>query len=424
MTDTIFALSSGRPPAAIAVMRISGPQAEQALAALVSTLPPPRTASLRALRDDTGEVLDRALVIRFPGPATATGEDLVELHLHGGRAIVASVERILERYPGLRLAQPGEFTRRALENGRLDITQAEGLADLLEAETETQRRVAMSASEGRVSQSARAWLGRAADIAARLEAEIDFAEEGDVMRHDAYHPAADVEQLADDMDAALAQPSVERLRDGVSVVLAGPRNAGKSSLFNALLQRDAAIVTPIAGTTRDILEASIVRAGIPYRLIDTAGLVEDTSDEVERIGIGRARDVISQADVVLWLGMPAAAPDGAIRVASQCDRQAPPAGCDIETSAHHPKTIDALWSMLDQRCRGLMETDSGVVFRERQRGDIAVAVAELRRCSRESDPLIQAEHIRFANRHLARILGADATEEMIDSLFRRFCLGK
>ncbi|MEH3100300.1 tRNA uridine-5-carboxymethylaminomethyl(34) synthesis GTPase MnmE [Sphingomonas adhaesiva] len=424
MTDTIFALSSGRPPAAIAVMRISGPRADAALGTLAGSLPAPRTASLRALRDQAGDLLDRALVIRFPGPATATGEDLVELHLHGGRAIVASVEQELSRLPGLRLAQPGEFTRRALQHGRLDVIQAEGLADLLEAETESQRRVAIAASEGRVSQTAREWLGRAADIAARVEAELDFGDEDDVASHAGYHPASDAGALACDIEYALAQPSVERLRDGITVVLAGPRNAGKSSLFNALLQRDAAIVTPIAGTTRDVLEAVVSRAGIPYRLVDTAGLIGDTTDEVERIGISRARDLIDRADLVLWLGVPDDAPSNALKVASQCDHRRPTDEHDIATSVHVPETVDALWTAIDQRCRSYVGGSDGMAFRERQREDMASAGRELRCAANEDDPLLQAEHLRLATRWLARLLGIDAAEEMLDALFRRFCLGK
>lgn len=424
MTDTIFALSSGRPPAGIAVIRISGPEAANALTRLAGTLPRPRAASLRTLRDAGGDILDRALVLHFPGPATATGEDLVELHLHGGRAIVAAVERSLADMPGLRMAEPGEFTRRALHNGRLDLLQAEGLADLLEAETEAQRRVAVSAAEGHISRLAQDWLDTAAGIAARIEAELDFADEDDVMVRAGYNARVDAEALAARLEWVLAQPSVERLRDGVVTVLAGPRNAGKSSLFNALLEREAAIVTPIAGTTRDILEASVVRNGIPFRLIDTAGLTEETDDPVERIGVARARDMIAAADITLWLGPVDDAPSGTIRIASQCDRRPADDNADVSTSVHQPETIATLWALLAERACGFVQVDGQVALRERQRANVKEAASNLRAANDTPDVLLQAEHVRIATRHLATLLGLDATEAMLDALFSRFCLGK
>ncbi|MEH3045925.1 tRNA uridine-5-carboxymethylaminomethyl(34) synthesis GTPase MnmE [Sphingomonas adhaesiva] len=425
MTDTIFALSSGRPPAAIAVMRISGPQAAAALARMAGAVPSPRMASLRTLRDGAGAVLDRALTIFFPGPATATGEDLVELHLHGGRAIVAAVEATLATFPGLRMALPGEFTRRALENGRLDVIQAEGLADLLEAETEEQRRIALSAAEGQVSRAVATWMDRTAMIAARIEAELDFGDEDDVAAQSGYDPAVESHALATELEAVLSAPSVERLRDGMLVVLAGPRNAGKSSLFNALLDREAAIVTPVAGTTRDLIEASVTRAGVPYRLVDTAGLTEHTDDVVEQIGISRARDVLERADVVLWLGEPSAAPRSSVRIAAKCDDPAAIASCaDIAVSIHRPETIAALWVCIAEHARQIMGIAGDMAFRKRQRRHIAAVAEELRDVTASPDLLLQAEHIRVASRHLAALSGVDATEAMLDALFGRFCLGK
>ena len=424
MNDTIFALSSGRPPAAIAVVRISGPRAADTLAQLAGSLPRPRAASLRTLRDREGGVLDRALVLHFPGPATATGEDLVELHLHGGRAIVAAVERTLAALPGLRPAQPGEFTRRALEHGRLDVIQAEGLADLLEAETEAQRRHAIAVSEGRVSRAVYGWMDRLASIAARIEAELDFGDEDDVAAHQGFDPRPELRSLAVDLEEALAAPSVERLRDGAMVVLAGPRNAGKSSLFNALLEREAAIVTPMAGTTRDILEAAVIRNGRPYRLVDTAGLTDRTDDVVERIGIARAHDIIAQADLTLWLGEPAAAPPQAVLIASKCDERDVPEEAALAVSIHQPATIGALWALIDQRTASVMGGDAAIAFRERQRALLTEVATELRSASGSGDSLIQAEHVRVAHRHLAALLGRDATEAMLDALFARFCLGK
>lgn len=423
MSDTIFALSSGRPPAAIAIVRISGPSARDALRRLAGNMPRDRVASVRTLRDAYGGKLDRSLVIFFPGPTTATGEDLAELHLHGGRAVVAAVERALAACPGLRMAEPGEFTRRALEHGRLDLLQAEGLADLLEAETETQRRVAMSAAEGQVSQALRGWMDRVSIIAARIEAELDFGEEDDVAEQARYDPHQDALALAADLEAALSGPSVERLRDGVVVVLAGPPNAGKSSLFNALLERDAAIVTPIAGTTRDMLEASVVRSGIPFRLVDTAGLVEQTHDVVEGIGVARARDMLARADLVLWMGEPEDGPPGCVRVGGKCDLGVD-RSCDIAVSIYHPESVRSLWSVITQRASEIMTIDDGVCLRESQRRLVHSVASELRLVSEATDLLLQAEHVRVASRGLAALLGHDATEVMLDALFGRFCLGK
>ncbi len=424
MTRTIYALSSGRPPAAIAVVRVSGPAARKAGVALAGSLPRPRYAALRRLRDSGGATLDQALVLFFPGPHTATGEDLVEFHLHGGRAVVAAVERALAAQPGLSLAEPGEFTRQSLINGRVDLAQTEGLADLLEAETEMQRRAALTIADGVVSRQVEGWLDRLSGIAARVEAELDFSDEGDVSAATAFDPKSALVPLLDDIAALLDRPPVERLRDGITVVIAGPRNAGKSSLFNALLGRDAAIVTDIAGTTRDVLEAQVVRDGLPFRLIDTAGLTDRTSDPIEAIGILKARDLLEFADVLLWLGGPDEAPAGAIRIAAQIDRRAAaPQNIDLSTSIHDPSSIDALWNVLSVRARTSLLTSDLPLLREHQRALVDRALGELRQIDGQ-DLLIDAERLRIANVALAGILGRDATEAMLDALFGRFCLGK
>lgn len=424
MTATIFALSSGRPPAAIAVIRISGERARAAGETLAGSLPPPRQASVRRLRDGDGATLDRALVLFFPGPDTATGEDLVEFQLHGGRAVVAAVERCLAALPGLRLAEPGEFTRRALTNGRLDLAETEGLADLLNAETEMQRRAALAVAEGSISRLVDGWLERLSMIAAQIEADLDFSDEGDVTSAAPSDVAAQVAPLIADMATTLARPPVERLRDGLLVVLAGPRNAGKSSLFNALLGRDAAIVTPIAGTTRDVLEASVTRAGLPFRLVDTAGLTEQTSDPVEVIGIDRARRLIHGADLVLWLGTPGEAPDGFLRVAARADERTIDAGSvDVMTSIHDGATIEGLWDVIGVRARALLGDVDEVHLHRRHRDLVSRAIVALRQVD-GVDSLLDAENVRVANSTLAEIVGRDATEAMLDALFGRFCLGK
>lgn len=424
MTETIFALSSGRPPAAIAVVRISGPDAQSAGETMAGSLPPPRTAGVRRLRDRNNATLDQALVLFFPGPKTATGEDLVELHLHGGRAVVAAVEAELALQAGLRVAEPGEFTRRALANGRLDLAQAEGLADLLEAETEMQRRAALVMAEGGLSHTVTEWLDKLSMAAARIEAELDFGDEDDVAAAAPFDLSVVLHPLIAEMTAMLARPSVERLRDGVVVVLAGPRNAGKSSLFNAMLGRPAAIVTDIAGTTRDMLEAVVVREGLPFRLVDTAGLVEETTDPIEAIGIERATALLAVADIILWLGDAEEAPEGAVKIGARADeRDCPGDLYDHVLSIYAPETIDSLWGDVADRAAALLGDLSGVTPHLRHRHLIEEAANELKLVD-GLDLLLDAEHLRIANVALGAILGRDATEAMLDALFGRFCLGK
>ncbi|MEA3064540.1 MAG: tRNA modification GTPase, partial [Sphingomonadales bacterium] len=332
MNDTIFALSSGSPPAAIAVVRVSGPRASAALAALAGSLPEPRVATLAGLRW-RGKRLDRALVLRFPGPDSVTGEDVAELHLHGGRAVVAAVLEALAGLDGLRSAEPGEFTRRAFENGRIDLAEAEGLADLLAAETQSQRRTALAAAGGALSRQVEAWRQRLLALAAALEAALDFSDEGEV--GEAWPPGwgDGLAALAAEIAEMLARPPAERLQDGLRVVIAGPPNAGKSSLLNALAQRDAAITSAVPGTTRDLVEAPTAIGGTPFLLIDTAGL-RDSDDEVESLGVTRARSSLEAADLILWLGDPAEVPDRgrSILIRSKCDLAAGAGEADVRVS--------------------------------------------------------------------------------------------
>ena len=425
--DTIYALSSGRPPAAIAVIRISGDRAMATATLLAGSLPPPRHAGVRRLRDADGATLDDVLVLAFPGPATATGEDLVELHCHGGRAVIAAVERALADRPGMRLAEPGEFTRRALAHGRIDLAEAEGLGDLLAAQTEGQRRVALATAEGRVSGLVRGWLATVARLSARVEAVLDFADEGDVVDDDAVLAAIarDMAGLAATIGTVLAAPPVERLHDGLRVVIAGPPNAGKSTLLNLMTERDAAIVSPISGTTRDRIEAPVVRDGIAYLLTDTAGLLAATDDPIEAIGITRAMAAIEAADLLLWLGDDRPPRRDAIHVQPRADlpgRDRLADGRSIAVSQADPSSIARLWALIGARAAGLLPQPDTVALRARQRGLCAAAQAELSCVS--SDPLIIAEHLRNAHHSLAAILGIDATEAMLDALFSGFCLGK
>jgi tRNA modification GTPase len=423
---TIFAVSSGRPPAAIAVVRVSGPQAFAAAEALAGPLPAARHASLRGLRDADGALLDRALVIVFPGPTTATGEDLVELHCHGGRAVIAAVERALSAQSGLRPAEPGEFTRRALTNGRIDLTEAEGLADLLEAETEGQRVAAMTAAEGRVSQTVRSWMDSVAMLSARIEAMLDFADEDDVASDTAAFDAivADIDALAAEIEAVVDAPPVERLKDGLRVVIGGPPNSGKSTLLNLLGERDAAIVSPISGTTRDRIEVPVIRNGVAYVLTDTAGLI-DTQDPIEAIGVTRAEDALAAADIVLWLADTPPPRTDALWIHARADlpgRGGIPAGRALAIAQTDRGSLDRLWTEMHNRAMTLLPRSDGIALKQHQRRQCGLAAEALR--YRSSDALIVAEHLRQARAILAGVLGLDATGEMLDALFGRFCIGK
>ncbi|MBD8678711.1 tRNA uridine-5-carboxymethylaminomethyl(34) synthesis GTPase MnmE [Sphingomonas sp. CFBP 13720] len=427
MIDTIFAVSSGRPPAAIAVLRISGPDAMRAAVAMSGPLPPERRATLRALYDPVdNRLLDRGLLLVFPGPATATGEDLVELHLHGGRAVVDGVEAALAAIPGLRPAAPGEFTRRALANGRIDLTEAEGLADLLSAETEAQRRMAIDASGGRLRRLVGEWSEQALTLSAMIEALLDHADEDDVDASDAVvgrvrHDAA---RLADAIDTVLSAPPVERLRDGIRVVLAGPPNAGKSTLLNRLVEREAAIVSPVAGTTRDRIEIPVTRNGMAWLFIDTAGIRHGADDAVERIGIERASRAMAEADIVLWLGEDEP-PVGAIGLFPRCDLPGRTIPSDrIGVSAVTGVGMGVLWTRLTEHGRSLLPKTDEVALNRRQRTDAATAAAALQRASMQQDPLLIGEELRYAIGGFAALTGVRATEAMLDTLFGRFCIGK
>src|SRR5712671_5544864 len=299
--QTIFALSSGRPPSAIAIVRVSGPQAGPTLTALGGKIPPARAATRMLLHDVTGQPLDDAVVLWFPGPASATGEDLAEFHVHGGRAVLASIFAALAALENMRAAEPGEFTRRAFENGKLDLTEAEGLDDLIHADTDRQRRQALRQLKGLLGDKARDWRARIIEASALIEAGIDFSDEGDVSTELIAPALAKIKTLLGEIQHVLAeQGRSERLREGLVVAIAGPPNVGKSTLMNQLARREVAIVSPHAGTTRDIIEVQLDLDGYPVTVIDTAG-IRDTDDPVEREGVRRARARAAEADLVLWL---------------------------------------------------------------------------------------------------------------------------
>ena len=423
---TIFALSTGSPPAAIAIVRISGPDANAALRQLAGSLPPPRRAKLFTLYDPvTRDALDRALVLRFAGPASATGEDVVELHLHGGRAVVAGLLSALGAIDGLRLAEPGEFTRRAFDNGRLDLVEAEGLGDLLAAETQSQRRAALALSGGSLSRQIEDWQARLLALAAQVEAVLDFADESEVGAGRPAEWGASLAELAGEMESALDRRPAERLRDGVRVVVAGPPNSGKSSLFNAIAQREAAIVTSIAGTTRDLVEAPIALAGIPFVLIDTAGLRE-SNDTVEAIGIARTWQSLVSADLALWLGDPGDCPDPdkSILICSKADlRPADRTSEGVAVSAVTGAGIEELIAVIVRRASSLLPGEGEASLNARHREILREAVGALRD-EAAGDLVLLAEQLRYARSCLDRITGRAGVEDMMDVIFKRFCLGK
>lgn len=425
VTDTIFALSSGSPPAAIAVVRISGPDAAGALRLLAGRLPPPRRAVSATLRDLAGGLLDRALVLWLPGPTTATGEDTAELHLHGGRAVVAAVDRALARVPGLRRAVAGEFTRRAFRNGRIDLAEAEGLADLLQAETELQRQSALAMAEGRFSREVSAWRDRLLLHSAEVEAVLDFADEDDVaILPDSF--TWNLEALRAEIGERLARPGAEALREGFRVVLAGPPNAGKSTLFNALVESEAAITSPQAGTTRDVLSRPVGLGGVPFLFLDTAGLRDETGDAIERIGVERARTALDRADLVLWLGPAEDCPDGAWLIAAQCDR---PEAFPCPAARHRVSAIagtglNALRDDLVATARAALPRPGEAALNARQQRLLGDAEQALGGAAQLTDPLLIAEHLRLARVAFDALLGRTTTEDMLDALFGRFCIGK
>ena len=425
MSETIFALSSGAPPCAIAVIRISGPHAGPALQALSGRLPEPRRAALASLRNAAGEELDRALVLWLPGPGTSTGEDIAELHCHGGRAVVASVEAALAALPKLRRATSGEFTRRAFVNGRIDLAEAEGLADLLAAETELQRRSALAMSGGAFSRQVEGWRDALLQLSAALEAELDFGDEDDV----ADLPrgfATDLAALAMDISQWLDRPRAEALRDGLKVVLAGPPNAGKSSLFNALIESEAAITAPQAGTTRDVLVQPVAFEGVPFRLFDTAGLRNQTGDAIETIGVDRARVAIDDADLVLWLGPDGEGPVGAWEIQPQIDRTDTPGKSDPRhrVSAVTGQGLADLRRDLAEFGRSALPRPGEIALNRRQHDLLEQARGALEAAAQHVDLLLAAENLRIVRLRFDALLGRTTTEDMLDTLFGRFCIGK
>ena len=427
--DTIFAQATAHGKAGVAIVRISGPRAWDAAEALCGALPEPRLASLRLLKDRTGTRLDEALVLCFEDKASFTGERVVELHLHGSVAVVAAVLRELGAMDDLRPAEPGEFTRRALENGRLDLAQVEGLADLIDAETEAQRRQALRVLSGDLGDEAEMWRRSLIRAAALLEATIDFADE-DVP----VDVTPEVRSLLDETRTSLAReiggvPAAERVRSGFEVAILGAPNVGKSTLLNTLAGREAAITSEYAGTTRDVIEVRMDLGGIPVTLLDTAGL-RDTEDHVENIGIARARERAEHADLRVFLVEDGVAPDMAPREGDivlqakadlRADKRGAVSGATGEGVAHLVEMIRA--NLAEQ------VADIGVATRERHKMSMEKAVIALSNADRMLDlgpehTDIAAEELRSAVRALDALVGRVDVENILDEIFASFCIGK
>jgi tRNA modification GTPase len=451
--STIFALSSGRPPAAIAIVRVSGPRAGAALEKLIGRIPEPRKAMLARVRDPRlGEVIDEALALWFPAPHSETGEDVAELQLHGGQAVIAGVLAALGAIEGCLLAEAGEFTRRAFENGRLDLTEVEGLADLIAAETQAQRRLAFRQLKGLIGDRAEGWRRRLIEALALVEARIDFSDEADVpenLMEPARHAA---QQLRSEIAACLADSSHgERLREGLVVAIAGPPNAGKSTLLNRLARREAAIVSPYPGTTRDVIEVHLDLEGYPVTLLDTAG-IRESEDPVEQEGVRRAHERAAAADLVLWV-TDASAAGGAVGdsadapslaevwlLQNKIDLVANRPGSRSESQrkewVNRSFTISAatgtgmdmlIAALVAYTKRYFFGTDSAVVTRARHRRALEDTVAALDRALNQDvlghEELI-AEDLRSAATTLGRLTGRVDVEDILDVIFRDFCIGK
>jgi tRNA modification GTPase len=438
--QTIYALSSGKPPSAIAIVRLSGSQAGRALELLSGKIPPVRLARRALLRDSGGQVIDDAVVLYFPAPSSATGEDVAEFHVHGGRAVLASLFAALSALENVRAAEPGEFTRRAFENGKLDLTEAEGLDDLIHADTDRQRRQALRQLRGLLGDRARDWRARIIEASALIEAGIDFSDEGDVPSESISPALAKIQALLGDITEVLAsQRRSERFREGIVVAIAGPPNVGKSTLMNQLARREVAIVSPHAGTTRDVIEVQLDLDGYPVTVIDTAG-IRETDDPVEQEGVRRARSRAAEADLVLWItdaehtALPPEANAPLWLVRNKIDL--PGADTSWPDCAQSRKTFavsasrgdgiaDLISGLVDYAHQFFGSSEDGLIGRARQRELLERAVDSLQRSINAvgREELI-AEELRSAAYSLGRLLGEVDVEDILDVIFREFCIGK
>ncbi|MEM8574520.1 MAG: tRNA uridine-5-carboxymethylaminomethyl(34) synthesis GTPase MnmE [Pseudomonadota bacterium] len=432
--ETIVALASGVGTAAIAVIRISGPQTRVVLEHLTGSLPVPREASLRRI----GEI-DKGLVLWFPAPASFSGEDMAELQVHGGRAVVTAIVEAVLATPGTRLAEPGEFARRAFENGKLDLTEVEGLADLVSAETEAQRRQGLAQAEGGLRRLFEGWRSALLRAQSLMEAGLDFSDEADVSVDATRQAEAVVVPLLQEVEAHLADRSGERLRDGFQVVIAGPPNAGKSSILNALAKRDVAIVSEEAGTTRDVIEVHLDIGGVPVIVADTAGL-RDGGGAIESEGMRRAVSRARGADLVLWVvdgatcnsepasdAMPDFGDGPVLSVLNKIDLVVDlvPDGT-LAISAKTGQGLDTLLAALGDRSKdGLEGRGASPITRTRHRVELVSVRDALKRfVNHDLEVELRAEELRVAAHHLGRLTGRIGVEEVLGAIFSEFCIGK
>lgn len=429
MTDVIFATASG-VGGAIAVVRLSGAGIDPIVRALSGTLPAPRRASVRRFHDGEGRLIDQGLLIRFPGPASVTGEDYAELHTHGGRAVAAALTATLIAL-GARPAEPGEFSRRAFGNGKLDLLQAEGVADLIGAETEAQRVLALDQAGGAMSEAIGAWRGRLVGLMARQAALIDFADE-DLPPDVEAAMLADIDALHLDVMAAIgAGVAAERLREGVDIVVLGAPNAGKSTLVNVLAGEDVAIVSDTPGTTRDAIGVRLDLGGVPVRLVDTAGLRE-AADAIEAEGIRRAEAHARRADfLILCAAAPdfvvPAAPAGvpALIVATKADLAGACPDGALAVSAQTGAGVAALVAALTEHVAALVARGAGPALpRPRQIACLRDMAAALERAMAVAEPELRAADLQAAADALARLVGVIGVEDVLDQVFSSFCIGK
>ena len=427
-SDTIFALATARGRAGVSVVRISGPDAHSAVASLAGSLPKPRKMGLRRISWQ-GEVIDEALVVVFAQGGSFTGEPMAELNLHGSLAVVAKVLRVLSMQPGLRLAEAGEFTRRALENGRLDLSQVEGLADLIDAETEAQRKQALRVMSGELGQRAESWRAELVRAAALVEATIDFADE-DVPTDVFPEVIGSIDRLLGQFGAELqGAAAAERVREGFEVAIIGAPNAGKSTLLNALAGRDAAITSEIAGTTRDIIEVRMEIGGLAVTLLDTAGLRE-SADSIEKIGISRAVERARLADLRVFLlsdagevMMIAPEPED-ILVRGKADLTDDPEAVSGLTGQGLDRLVAQISAVLERRAGG-----AGLLIRERQRIALqhacdALGAARFQLMRSEFQAELVAVDLRAACRALEVLVGRIDVENLLGEIFSSFCIGK
>jgi tRNA modification GTPase len=441
--QTIFALSSGRPPNAISVVRVSGVHAGAILRSLAGKNPLPRRATRALIHDANQQPIDDVVVLWFPGPKSATGEDVAEFHVHGGRAVLSALFAALSSFENTRAAEPGEFTRRAFENGKLDLTEAEGLDDLVHADTDRQRRQALRQLKGLLGDKVRSWRAQIIEASALIEAGIDFSDEGDVPAELVAPALAKIKSLHDEIAEVLAaQGRSERLRDGLVVAIAGPPNVGKSTLMNQLARREVAIVSPHAGTTRDVIEVQLDLDGYPVTVIDTAG-IRETEDPVEQEGVRRARARAAEADLVLWLvedDMHEHAVDGAAPVwlvRNKIDLNTLSGhgtgmgrtwgSSYFEISASRGDGLPALMAALVGHAENVVGSgEGGLISRERQRTLLRETASSLQRSidAVGSGEELVAEDLRAAAHSLGRLLGRVDVEDILDKIFRDFCVGK